>query len=112
MSEARGYKGVISFDGRAVTIIRGGFVDRMARGGSEKTIPISQISAVQWKPARRLMVYGFLEMTIAGAIETKAHSSGMKVQNVDNENAIVFVRTQQNAMQVVREEIQSAILNR
>ena len=47
--QVKGYNGTINFDGVFVTITRAGFRARVSVGKGEKRIPVSQLSAVQFK---------------------------------------------------------------
>jgi tetratricopeptide (TPR) repeat protein len=55
---AKGHNGQVHFDGVYVTITRKGFLARTSVGKGEKRIPLTAISAVQWKPPGAL-VNGF-----------------------------------------------------
>ena len=68
---AKGHNGTVTFDGDFVTIERTGFLARTSVGKGTKRIPVSSITAVQWKPAGG-MVNGFISFTVGGGNE--AHS--------------------------------------
>lgn len=50
--EVKGVNGTVVFDGRSIIIRRSGFIGQSTSGKGDKSIPVSRISAVQWKAAR------------------------------------------------------------
>lgn len=70
--EAHGSNGQVRFDGQFVTITRRGFLARATVGKGDKRIPLGSITAVQWKPATRL-VKGFIHFTVPGGNERRSH---------------------------------------
>ena len=71
--EASGINGQITFDGDYVTINRKGMMARATVGKGEKRIPISSITAVQWKPPSKL-IRGFIQFTVPGGTSPGAGS--------------------------------------
>lgn len=69
---ARGRTGRIEFDGQFVKIIRTKFVSRITVGKGQKTIPISSITAVQFKPAGWIMT-GYIQFTLGGRERSPSH---------------------------------------
>ncbi len=75
---AKGYNGTVTFDGTSVTISRTGFIAISTKGHSDKRIPLSRISAVQWKPATRLN-NGYISFSLSGGSE-KQSKLGRNIQ--------------------------------
>jgi hypothetical protein len=100
----RGWNGIIHFDGNAVIISRQGFHARWHVGKGDKTIPLSSVTAVQWKPAGPL-VLGFIQLTIPGGIERRSALGWQSVSAEHDENSVTFRRPSQAAFEVLRELI-------
>lgn len=103
MSEAKGVNGTVSFDGQFVTIARSGLMARATVGKGDKRIPVSSITAVQWKPAG--LMNGYIEFTISGGSEHKARFGSTSIDQTKNENAVVFGKKHEAAMDALRTEI-------
>ena len=86
--EAKGVNGRVSFDGKIVTIHREGLGGRATFGRGDKRIPISAISAIQWKPPSRL-IRGFVTFTIPGGNEGTATKGGRTRQAAGDENSVL-----------------------
>jgi hypothetical protein len=97
----------VAFDGEHLTIDR----HRPTRylPAARKTIPIGQISGVQWKPAGRLTV-GWLRITIPGTIETR--SRHQEKDALRDENTITFKTAKQAEFDQLRKAIEDAISHR
>jgi hypothetical protein len=108
---AKGHTGQISFDGAAVTILRKGFLARATVGKGEKVIPISAISAIDWKPAGGV-TNGFIGFTIAGAFENRKQFGGRTTGAVKDQNSVVFLKSQQSDFEMLRQAIQKALNTR
>jgi hypothetical protein len=65
--QVKGHTGTVRFDGRMITILRTGFLARASVGKGEKQIPLSHVTAVQFKPAGPL-VNGFISSRSAAAM--------------------------------------------
>lgn len=105
---AKGHTGQIIFDGAAVTILRKGFLARATVGKGEKIIPISSISAIDWKPAGGV-TNGFIGFTIAGALENRRQFGGRTKGAVKDQNSVVFLKSQQSDFEVLRQAVQKAL---
>jgi len=105
---AKGHTGQVSFDGRFVTIARKGGLARMSVGKGEKRIPVKAITAVQWKPAGK-MINGFIQFTIAGGVERRSRPGSSTTGAVSDENSVVFTRKQMPDFEAVRSAIEEAI---
>jgi hypothetical protein len=106
--EARGHNGQVHFDGQFVTIARRGFIARSTIGKGEKRIPLVQITALQWKPATRL-INGFIQFTIAGGIEARSRFGHQGSDAARDENSVVFMHKQMPAFEQLRAEIDGAL---
>lgn len=106
MIEAAGQGGQMLFDGQYVTITRNGFLARATHGRGDKKIPLTAISAVQWKPAG--MTNGFIQLSIGGA-DRQAAKGGRTMNAAKDENSVVFTRKQQPAFEALRAALEQAI---
>lgn len=105
---AKGRNGQIEFDGRTVTIRREGLIGRAAHGRNEKTIPLSQITAVQFKPYS-VFGWGYIAFTIPGTVETHSRlGRNAKAAHYD-ENAVTFNKHQQAAVEALRDAVNTAL---
>lgn len=109
--EVKGHTGTVVFDGDFVTIRRTGLNARMTVGKGEKRIPLSSISAVQWKPAGAL-VNGFIQFTVGGGNEARSKFGSQTTSAVSDENSVVFHKKQMPAFEALRAEIERAIAER
>lgn len=107
---AEGYNGQVEFDGQFVTILRQGVVARSTLGKGGKRIHVSQISAVQIKPATH-MVRGFIQLTILGGVEGRSRSGRQTKDAMQDENTVVFSHKHQAAFEPLCAEIERAIAN-
>ncbi|MGW3511190.1 DUF4429 domain-containing protein [Streptomyces sp. NPDC000994] len=105
---AKGTGGQLRFDGQYVTFEHKGFLARATTGKGEKRLHISQISAVQWKPAG-MVVNGFIQFTIPGGNEVRSSFGSQTFSAVEDENSVVFNRNQQPAFEAMRAAIDEAI---
>ncbi|NUH35275.1 DUF4429 domain-containing protein [Streptomyces samsunensis] len=103
-----GYGGQIQFDGQYVTITRKGFLARATRGKGEKRLHVSQISAVQWKPAG-WAVNGYIQFTIPGSNEVRSRVGRQTVDAAKDENSVVFTKGQQPEFEKLRAAVDQAI---
>lgn len=106
MIEAAGQGGQMLFDGQYVTITRNGFLARATHGRGDKNIPITAISAVQWKPAG--LTNGFIQLSIGGA-DRQAAKGGRTMNAAKDENSVVFTKKQQPQFEVLRAALEQAI---
>jgi hypothetical protein len=94
--EAKGRGGTIAFDGTFLTIERVAGVARSTRGGkAEMRIPVTQVTAVHFKPAGPL-ANGFVQFSLSVGVEHRTR-------------AIMFNRSQQPAFEKLRAEIERAV---
>src|SRR5258708_25537604 len=80
MIEAKGSSGSFVLDGKCVTIFGKGALAGMTIGKGEKRIPISSITAVQWKPAGPL-VNGFVQFTVPEGREKRSAFGGQLTES-------------------------------
>ncbi|MGW0681841.1 DUF4429 domain-containing protein [Streptomyces sp. NPDC002754] len=105
---ARGADCTLTFDGAYVEITR---TRSFTRGQGDKRIPVSQITAVRWKDAGRIMG-GFIGFTIAGHVASRAehHRLGLATYDaVNDENAVVFPKKETAAFEAIRKAVDDAI---
>ncbi len=108
--EVKGHTGSIRFDGRTITIIRTGFMARASVGKGEKQIPLSHVSAVQFKPAGPL-VNGFIAFTVSGGNEARSRFGSQTVDAGRDENSVVFHYKQREKFVGLRDAVQLAMAN-
>ena len=107
MIEAENRTATTTFDGHTVTITRhrDGFVPRGTR-----TIPISQISAIRWKPASKWKGPGHLRFVLAGTVEHRySQTAILKTDVLKDENAVPFSHTQQPEFEALKVAIERAL---
>jgi hypothetical protein len=110
MLTAKGTNGTIHFDGQTVTIERTGFNARVFVGGGEKRIPITSITAVQWKKAG--LTAGFIQFTVPGGNEVRSRSGRQSRDALHDENSVTFHARQMPAFEPIRAAIEQAIAAR
>lgn len=108
---AKGINGQVTFDGAFVTIARKGFVARSTIGGGDKHIPLSAVSAVQYK-APTAMFNGALEFSLAGGNEAKSRFGTNNKQASQNENAVIMRKSALAEFDALVAAINSAIAAR
>lgn len=108
MIEVKGHNGHVSFDGQSVTIIRKGFLARSSIGKGEKRLPISQIAAVQWKPAGWGW-NGFIQFTVPGGNEQQSAFGNQTMRATKDENSVMFTKKQMPEFERLRAAIDEAI---
>jgi hypothetical protein len=106
--EVKGHTGTVRFDGRMITIRRTGFLARASVGKGEKQIPLSHVTAVQFKPAGPL-VNGFIQFTIGGSNERRSRLGGQTIDAVSDENSVVFHYKQRTAFALLRDVVTAAL---
>lgn len=104
--EAQGRNGKLRFNGRSITIVREGFLARSLVGGGERSIPVSEITSVDWKKAG--FGLGFIRFTFAGSRETRGRVGSRPTAAQRDANAVTFVRRQQPAFEAIRAAIEAA----
>ncbi|MFG2992321.1 DUF4429 domain-containing protein [Streptomyces sp. NPDC048257] len=107
MIEVSGSGGQLVFDGQYITITRKGFLARATHGRGEKRLHVSQVSAVQWKPAGAL-VNGFIQFSIGGA-DRQALKGARTIDASKDENSVVFTKQQQPEFERLRAALDQAI---
>jgi hypothetical protein len=105
---AKGQGGtVLSFDGSFVTITRSGFMASASVGKGEKRIPISSITAVQWKNAG--ISTGFIQFTVAGGVEMKSKGRNKAGDALHDENSVVFLKKHADDFAMIRAAVETAM---
>jgi hypothetical protein len=107
--EAKGHNGTVTFDGAFVAIQRKGALGRLTVGKGEKRIPVSSITAVQWKQPGAL-VNGYIAFTLAGGIESKARFGHQTSDAVQDENAVIVMKSQAAPFLELRDAVEAAIV--
>lgn len=77
-------------------------------GRGEKRIPVSSMTAVQWKSAT-VLGRGFIEFTIPGGNERKSKFGSQVSEARHDENSVTFVKSEQSAFERVREAVETAV---
>lgn len=108
---AKGHNGTVTFDGAFVTIKRAGLIATATQGGGEKRIPISQVSAVQWK-APTSLTNGFIAFSLAGAIEKQSRAMRQTQAAMNDENSVLVRKKHGAEFEVLRAAIENAIAHR
>jgi hypothetical protein len=108
MIEVKGKGGQVAFDGEWLTITRKGFLAAATVGKGEKRLHVSQVTAVQWKPAGA-MVNGFIQFTIPGGVERRSGFGSQTTSAAQDENSVVFTKKQMPAFEELRTAVDEAI---
>lgn len=108
MIEAKGVNGQVMFDGRFVTITRKGALARATVGKGEKRIPVSSITAVQWKPPSKL-VRGFIQFTVQGGVESKSRAGKQTKDAAKDENSVIVASGHADEFLALRSAVESSI---
>jgi hypothetical protein len=103
--EVKGYTGTVVFDGQSITIIRSG-VGRVTGGGrGQIRIPVSNVTAVMWKPAGP-MLNGYIHFSIPGTnMMSRNRSSNIRL----SQNTVSFLRSQMQEFEALRDAVEAAI---
>ena len=94
-----------------MTITHKGFFARATSGKGEKRIPISEVRAVELKPAGPV-VNGCIEFAIAGGIEARSRLDHQTPRAAKNENSVIFTQRQAAAFEALRDAAEEAIAAR
>src|SRR3954452_899493 len=105
---AKGHNGTVTFNGDFVTIERTGFLARTSVGKGTKRIPVSSITAVQWKPAGG-MVNGFISFTVGGGNEARSRFGSQTLDASRDENSVVVTKKQMPDFEQLRTAVEDAI---
>lgn len=103
--QAKGVAATVEFDGQAVTITRTAL---SPQGRGTKTIPLRQISAVQFKPAS-LLTRGFIAFTIGGGEERRSRTGRQAFDAITDENAVPFGGKAKADFQALADAVNAAI---
>lgn len=105
---AKGANGTVTFDGRMVTITRSGGLASLTIGSGEKRIPVSSITAVQWKKPG-FFAKGFMAFTVPGAIETRSQAGRRAYDATKDENAVLVGKKSVDDFLRLRDAIEAAM---
>lgn len=112
---AKGRSGQISFDGKTVTITHEGLLAKTMHGfgSGSKSIPISSIGAVQFKPATSL-TFGYIQLSVSGELAKGFHAGSLSgvARNKDiskDENSVLFAKNVTKDFEKIAEAIRAAV---
>lgn len=112
MISAKGSSGTIEFDGETVRIRRAGFMAKLSAGSKDKTIPLSQISAVEYTAPTRVTT-GMIRIVHAGMQAPAGPAGPQKVlAGGGDPDAVAFPRKQVEEFDRVRKAIEDAVAAR
>lgn len=97
--KAEGVNGYIELRGDSIILTRKLF---FGKGKGEKQIKISSITAFQFRPAG-LLTSGYLQVAFSGSSESK---KGL-FDAANDENTIMFKKSQQPAFEAIREAVEA-----
>jgi hypothetical protein len=103
--------GFVRFDGDFVHIQHSGALSRLTVGKSAKRIPVHSISALHLKPAGAV-VSGYLQFTMAGAVEKRGQFGRQSFDAAGDENSIMFTKAEQPFFERFRDAVEEAISER
>ena len=106
--QAQGHNGTVSFDGVAVTITRAGFHARTSIGQGPQYMPVSKITAVQFKRAG-FLGNGVIQFTLGGGNESRPRSGSQTIDAARDENSAVYRAGQQRAFEQLRDAVKAAL---
>lgn len=107
--EARGMNGQLYFDGQFVTLTRKGFWARSQIGLGEKRIPVTSIGSVQWKPASKIGINGYIQFSTVGDVQRRPRYGQRNLDAARDESAVTFRYGQMPAFEELRVAIERAI---
>lgn len=97
----KGHNGQMEFDGQAVTITRKGVIAGATVGGGRTRIPLSSITAVDYK-AFSIFRWGHLRIVV--------HGGGMRRSKaIHDEQTVTFSRRHQQQFEEIRDAIEAAL---
>lgn len=100
---ADGSNGSVEFLGDRIVIRRKGLANMLTQGvQGDKTIPLSSITAIQFRPAGKLMA-GLIQFTLVGGREFR----GGMLEATKDENAVMFTDAQQPTFEQLRDCVQA-----
>lgn len=105
---AEGRNGQVTFDGRTVTITRDGMAGRATHGRGEKSIPIRQIAAVQFKP-NSFATVGFIQFTVPGEMSKNKGKGGRTIDAAKDENSVLFAKKAEPDFVALKTAVQDAL---
>jgi len=102
---AEGSNGSVEFVEERIVIRRKGLANVLTQGfQGDKTIPLSSVTAVQFRPAGRVMA-GLIQFTILGGREFR----GGMLEATKDENAVLFTAEHQPDFERLRDAVQSRL---
>lgn len=105
---AAGRNGQVSFDGKTVTITREGLAARATHGAGEKSIPVRQISAVQFKPVS-FATAGFIQFSIPGETSNNKGKGARTFDASRDENSVLFLKKSEAEFTALRDAVRAAV---
>jgi hypothetical protein len=108
MIEVNGRVGAsATFDGQTLNLRRTGY-SRGVTGKGERRVHVSQISAVEWKPAGRL-IDGFIRFVVAGTVARRSKFGQQSNDARFDEWAVPFWRKNQPEFERLRAAVEDAM---
>lgn len=102
----KGLNGQIELTNMHVIITRQGFMAAMSKGAAgERTIPISDIDAIQFKPASFMSGNGFIQFCLPGST---THGDTLQ-QAVNDPNAVVFTGKANQEFALLHEQLKEVV---
>lgn len=95
------------FDGQTVTLRRGALSAPVV-GSGERSIPVNQITAVEFKPARTLLD-GYIRFVLAGVQRPRSRAGRQLEDARFDEFAVPFWKKAQPQFEALRDAVQAAI---
>lgn len=105
---APGTNGYATFDGHFVSLVRVG-LSRLTIGKGAKRLAVTSITGVQIKQAGAL-VNGFIQFTVPGGNERRSAFGQQTVNAAQDENSVVFIKSDEPAFLQLRDMIEAAQL--
>lgn len=100
-----GSNGSVEVVGNSLTIRRKGIANVITQGlQGDKTVPLTSITAVQFRSAGSMMA-GMIQFTLMGGREFR----GGMLEATKDENAVLFDNTQEPAFRALRDHVQAVI---
>ena len=106
--EVRGVNATIRFDGQTITILRRGPFSRLPGDRGDRHIPVAHLTAVQLKPAGRV-VNGFIQFTVKGGNARSSQSGRQTIDATRDENSVVFSYGQRKEFEELRDAVQATL---
>lgn len=110
---AKGSSGTVEFDGETVRIRRAGLLAKLSAGTKDKTIPLAQVSAVEYTPPTRVTT-GVIRFVHAGMQAPQARPVAQQsiLAGGGDPDAVAFSRKHVEDFDRLRKVVESALADR